>query len=379
MKVLLLCIASLSFFTDPGCLAVSYRIVVVTIPLAAKKESLTLFCELIWQIVPQSCSTCGGESRAYSDSPSDVPSMIETESPYGNRNLTPAPTTAAPTEMPTGVPTIAPSCPPTASEASEGPVTPRYGGEPTPGPAPTTSTATSSPSFIQDETSDIPSCPPTLAGGDGRSGTPRYGGEPTVGPAPSLTPRTTRLPTAAGGNVGTSPTVEPSVVSSSERGIFCGCDECTAEVLDQLVADAGGSYTCRDRIKFLVEVDLFTEREACSRVADEFPDSCGMGCDPLGQCSAPVVSDCGCPNSCTGTFLDRNATDDGGTSTCRERMNFLMAEYGNSETSACARVSREFPDVCAPECDPDLCGVEAPTVSPGKKLPVTSCLSQMVS
>jgi hypothetical protein len=46
-------------------------------------------------------------------------------------------------------------------------------------------------------------------------------------------------------------------------------------------------------------------------------------------------------------------------------MNFLMAEYGNSETSACARVSREFPDICAPACDPDLCGAEAPTTSPG--------------
>ena len=59
--------------------------------------------------------------------------------------------------------------------------------------------------------------------------------------------------------------------------VQCGCDACTAEILDR---DAGG-VTCRTLIIFYQgpEGGSLPELDACSFVAGEYPDSCGP-CSP---------------------------------------------------------------------------------------------------
>ena len=58
----------------------------------------------------------------------------------------------------------------------------------------------------------------------------------------------------------------------------CGCLDCTDEVL----ARPAGISTCGSRMQFLqtFEGGSYSEVDACSRVAGEFPDVCGPQCDP---------------------------------------------------------------------------------------------------
>jgi hypothetical protein len=61
----------------------------------------------------------------------------------------------------------------------------------------------------------------------------------------------------------------------------CNCPTtCTANVLNQLSANADGSYTCSARIDWLMSVRQMTQTDACTFVANEFPSVCGAGCDP---------------------------------------------------------------------------------------------------
>ena len=61
----------------------------------------------------------------------------------------------------------------------------------------------------------------------------------------------------------------------------CGCEECTASVLDTLVTDGDGAYSCGSRIDWVMETYPATELAACRRVAGvEFPAVCGPKCDP---------------------------------------------------------------------------------------------------
>ena len=54
---------------------------------------------------------------------------------------------------------------------------------------------------------------------------------------------------------------------------YCGCDStCTDDVWNTLATDASGSYTCGGRITWLQTDRGYNERDACIRVANEFPN-----------------------------------------------------------------------------------------------------------
>lgn len=59
-------------------------------------------------------------------------------------------------------------------------------------------------------------------------------------------------------------------------GEMCICASCTASVLDN-IADG---HSCRDRINWVANNLNMSERQACAKVADEYPSICGQGCDP---------------------------------------------------------------------------------------------------
>ena len=61
----------------------------------------------------------------------------------------------------------------------------------------------------------------------------------------------------------------------------CGCPaSCTGQVLDRIAIDSNGSYSCRDRIEWVIANVALTEQQACQRVSGEFPSVCGQGCNP---------------------------------------------------------------------------------------------------
>ena len=64
----------------------------------------------------------------------------------------------------------------------------------------------------------------------------------------------------------------------------CGCGggggSCIDAVLDQIVQDNTGARSCRDRINFVMKGTGVDEIQACSLVANEFPNLCGNGCNP---------------------------------------------------------------------------------------------------
>ena len=72
---------------------------------------------------------------------------------------------------------------------------------------------------------------------------------------------------------------------------------------------------------------------------------------------------CGC-DSCTLEVWDSFATDSGGSYTCGGRISWLQtSNLGYDESSACAKVSDEFPGgPCGPVCDPRKCNL--PTLAP---------------
>jgi hypothetical protein len=72
--------------------------------------------------------------------------------------------------------------------------------------------------------------------------------------------------------------------------------------------------------------------------------------------TSALITDCGCPNSCTDDILDSIAIDATGSFSCRSRMEYLVLTYGFSEVSACNVVSLEFSSVCGfTECDSLVC------------------------
>jgi beta-glucanase (GH16 family) len=66
-----------------------------------------------------------------------------------------------------------------------------------------------------------------------------------------------------------------------------------------------------------------------------------------------TVVDCGCPDTCTSSILDSLATDTSGAYSCRERINWVMANRYLVEKAACEAVYDEFPSECT--CDPSSC------------------------
>jgi len=133
--------------------------------------------------------------------------------------------------------------------------------------------------------------------------------------------------------------------------------------------------------------------EACSYVANEFPDGpCGPECNPEvcnadDPTSAPTPNPtttkptkspsdvtpsptppptpppteqffCGC-DSCTTDVWDYTACNGNECYTCGSRISFLQTTYDNTEEQACTQVSNEFPNnECGPACSPLLCNPE---------------------
>ena len=123
-------------------------------------------------------------------------------------------------------------------------------------------------------------------------------------------------------------------------------------------------YSCGQRILF--SMDVYPENEACQRVAEQYPDECGL-CHPT-NCTAPPTlqptpapsisvsptfppfdvttpgATCGC-FACTDEILNRSALG----FTCRERINYLQTPAGGSKTEfeACFQTAEDY-SVCSP-------------------------------
>eukprot|EP00980_Cylindrotheca_fusiformis_P029366 scaffold23455_cov173-Cylindrotheca_fusiformis.AAC.1 len=68
------------------------------------------------------------------------------------------------------------------------------------------------------------------------------------------------------------------------------------------------------------------------------------------------LTDCGCPATCTSRQLDRIAEDStSGSSSCRERIEWVIENEDSTEEEACQTVSGEFPSICGQACNPDAC------------------------
>jgi len=83
------------------------------------------------------------------------------------------------------------------------------------------------------------------------------------------------------------------VVGSSES--LCGCSSCNQNIWDNTVAtNDSGSYSCGERITWLIEDQGYSTHDACMKVAnEEFPDVCSP-CDPT-KCSG-TTSPPTCPS-----------------------------------------------------------------------------------
>ena len=67
----------------------------------------------------------------------------------------------------------------------------------------------------------------------------------------------------------------------------CGCPEtCRPSILDAIATDSNGSFSCYDRIQFLMQSEAKEKDEACLQVSLEFPALCGQGCNPT-TCNGP--------------------------------------------------------------------------------------------
>ena len=222
---------------------------------------------------------------------------------------------------------------------------------------------------------------------------------------PSVRP--TKKPTHSPSNPTTSvPSMFPPTPTPSIQGrtSYCGCDSCTQEVWDSMAA----GYSCGTRILWLQSAQDYTEANACSAVASEFPDLClcdsALCTGPPSQIptilpsasptddpthttinqpslspskspktsvpskvpttSSPSTQDgtsyCGC-SSCTQEVWDRMAAG----YSCGARILWLQRNQGQSEAEACSTVASEFPDSCL--CDSTLCNgppLQNPTALP---------------
>jgi len=165
--------------------------------------------------------------------------------------------------------------------------------------------------------------------------------------------------------------------------VNCGCPTtCTDAVLNRPATGPGGTFSCRERIEWVISNMQFDEKDACAVVGNEFPSICGVGCDsmtcpkdpltpvptraptpapvpnppgppgpPAPTDNTPKTIDCGCPNHCTAQDLDQIA----GGFTCRARIQWLMDTNALSEGEACFTVSEEFPSICGKNCNLFYC------------------------
>ena len=85
-----------------------------------------------------------------------------------------------------------------------------------------------------------------------------------------------------------SPGSAPSSVSPRVE-VSCGCpSSCDAIALAQMAGpEYGGNYSCFDRINWLMASGGVDETTACWQVSSEFPDICGLYCNPVSP--IPVI------------------------------------------------------------------------------------------
>jgi endoglucanase Acf2 len=169
----------------------------------------------------------------------------------------------------------------------------------------------------------------------------------------------------------------PSTSDSKLRDCHCP-GTCTDAVLDTMAE----SYSCRQRIQWVMKTNGKTQQDACVQVAgSEFPEQCGL-CNPLLQVDAVVaaaesggtdrlpqnamastantkanssdrdgdfsLTDCHRPETCTDLVLDTIAD----LYSCRQRMEWVMKTNGKSQQDACVQVAGlEFPEECG-LCNP---------------------------
>jgi beta-glucanase (GH16 family) len=111
--------------------------------------------------------------------------------------------------------------------------------------------------------------------------------------------------------------------ATCSRNCFCpgNCDD---SILDQQVTDIGGTYSCRDRIQWIMGTENVSHESACILVSEEFPSVCGQGChsNSCNHSPTPVVVDCGCP-ACSDQTLNQVAAGH----SCRDRINWVMEYY----------------------------------------------------
>ena len=131
----------------------------------------------------------------------------------------------------------------------------------------------------------------------------------------------------------------------------CGCADCTSTMLDHVASDSAGSFTCRQRMMWVLNNTDYSELQACAMVSRQFPDVCGNGCNPY-TCDGKMatITDCGCGDACL-TSLDQLA--DG--ISCRDRMVWIMEQFGSTENDACFQVSGEYTTICGQHCNPYTC------------------------
>lgn len=149
-------------------------------------------------------------------------------------------------------------------------------------------------------------------------------------------------------------------ISIIDQSSHCTCQSCT----DTIWNTFAGEYTCGDRITYMLTTQSIlypNEESACRRIAGlEYSDICGA-CDPRTCDNKSSYTACGC-QSCTKDILQRNA----GEYTCLQRITWIQlndVEVNGSEEEACKKVSNEYPTICGPECNPNVCPKSAPSVS----------------
>ena len=119
-----------------------------------------------------------------------------------------------------------------------------------------------------------------------------------------------------------------------------------------------GTYTCAQRIQWLMKFRGEREVKACLKVAEEFPKECQL-CAPEKSALvkesqklkiAEEIFSLTCNvETCTRKVLTTFATgDDGDTHTCENRIKFLMVDRRYTEVKACNKVAADHQDKCGP-------------------------------
>jgi hypothetical protein len=122
----------------------------------------------------------------------------------------------------------------------------------------------------------------------------------------------------------------------------CGAPQlCNDNVLNTDAPTLGA--TCGERISHLIEVDGWSQDDACAQVAGvEFPSECGECVHDVITCGKPTGSECE-------SVLDNISGDH----SCRSRISWVVYSTGATELEACNKVATEAANaaVCGP-CAP---------------------------